>query len=161
MNWNQIFRIQRNLDERIIQEHQLEGQNLLPAKVLALQVELGELANETRCFKYWSNKPSSPKEVVLEEYVDCLHFVLSIGLTCGTEQDEFGTLTPASSVTLQFRQLFSQLERFTQSPNVEEYRNLMEDLLTLGMMLGFTEEEIAQAYLKKNEINHQRQDQGY
>jgi dimeric dUTPase (all-alpha-NTP-PPase superfamily) len=50
----------------------------------ALLVELGEFANETRCFKFWSLKPASPKEVViLDEYADGMHFFLSLGIPLG------------------------------------------------------------------------------
>lgn len=61
--------MQKVLDTRIIEEHGLEGQNLFYNMILALQVEIGELANETRCFKHWSNKGPSEKEVILMEYV--------------------------------------------------------------------------------------------
>ena len=33
--------------------------------------------------------------------------------------------------------------------------------LHLGKLLGFSWEEIEQGYIRKNEINHQRQDNGY
>lgn len=77
MNLAKLFQLQENLDERIRKEHGLQGESLISKKVLALQVELAELANETRCFKFWSNKKASAKEIILEEYVDCLHFILT------------------------------------------------------------------------------------
>src|SRR5690625_7690129 len=134
MNLSKLFPIQKKLDERIVKEKGLEGQDLLPEKILALQVELGELANEWRGFKFWSENQASNvrvlevawgkaphlymcqecngefhveeanelsykcdlcmskllavvvKNTLLEEYVDCLHFILSIRneikLTC-------------------------------------------------------------------------------
>ena len=63
MNLTRIFGMQEVLDTRIIKEHGLEGQNLFYNMILALQVEIGELANETRCFKHWSNKESSEKKL--------------------------------------------------------------------------------------------------
>ncbi|WP_407944852.1 dUTP diphosphatase [Paenibacillus albiflavus] len=48
--------MQKALDARIIKEKGLEGQDLLPNTVLALQVEIAELANEWRGFKHWSDK---------------------------------------------------------------------------------------------------------
>lgn len=39
-------------------------------------VELGELANETRCFKFWSTRQTGEKNRVLEEYIDCLFMIL-------------------------------------------------------------------------------------
>ena len=78
MNLQKLFQMQNTLDKRIQAEHHLEGVPLLHKKILSLQVELGELANETRCFKFWSTKKPSSNDVILEEYVDCLHFILSI-----------------------------------------------------------------------------------
>src|SRR6185312_3767022 len=89
MNLIKLFETQSKLDARIVEEKSLQGRDMLPEKILALLVELGELANEWRGFKFWSNKqspairPSNPIEhgnPMLEEYVDCLHFILSIGL---------------------------------------------------------------------------------
>jgi dimeric dUTPase (all-alpha-NTP-PPase superfamily) len=57
---------------------------LLTASMLGLHVEVSELAQATRCFKYWSNKPSESKERVLDEYVDVLHM-----MACIAEQLEF------------------------------------------------------------------------
>ncbi len=68
-------------------EHDLQPKKIVKKKkMLALLVEIGELANETRCFKYWSNKPASEREVILEEYVDGLHFILSIGIDLGIDK---------------------------------------------------------------------------
>src|SRR5690625_410126 len=68
MNLNELFNIQAKLDERIEKEHGLEGQDLLDKKILALQVELGELANEQRSWKFWSKdqEPTKKKNVYLE-----------------------------------------------------------------------------------------------
>ena len=78
MNVKKLCEMQMVLDERIIKEHQLEGKDLEENKILALLVEISELANETRCFKHWSTKGPSEESVLLEEYVDSLHFFLSI-----------------------------------------------------------------------------------
>ena len=59
----------------------VNNNQVLKNKLLAFIVELGELANETRCFKYWSQKKPSSKKIIAEEYADGLHFLLSIGLS--------------------------------------------------------------------------------
>lgn len=38
---------------------------------------------------------------------------------------------------------------------------LLSHYLGLGEMLGFKLEEIERAYIEKNQVNHQRQDNGY
>lgn len=54
MNLIKLFEMQKVLDDRIVREKRLEGRDTLPEKILALQVELGECANEWRGFKFWS-----------------------------------------------------------------------------------------------------------
>ena len=54
MKLQKLFETQKVLDDKIVKEKGLEGVDLLDKKILALQVELGELANEFRGFKFWS-----------------------------------------------------------------------------------------------------------
>lgn len=56
MNLAKLFEMQRQLDEHIEKEHPRKPrEDRLVKKILALQVELGELANCWRGFKYWSH----------------------------------------------------------------------------------------------------------
>ena len=153
--------MQRKLDNRICREHGLEGMNLVPSKILALQVELGELANETRCFKFWSNKGPSRREIILEEYVDCLHFILSIGLESGLTDIDLVKIDNDNNLTDQFQNIFARIVAFRYEPTPNNYRRLFDHFLLLGSKLGFTEKKIYLAYLEKNRVNHQRQDEGY
>lgn len=59
-------------------------------RLLALLVELHELANETKCFKFWSVNPNGKKDKILMEYVDVLHFTLSIFNSRGESMDGIG-----------------------------------------------------------------------
>src|SRR5690606_24384019 len=196
MNLSKLFEMQRKLDERIIEEKGLYGQDLLDKKILALQVELGELAQNWRGFKYWSNdqeprfggycgcddgyvdiylgygeveqklcpqcegKGTLPNRV-LEEYVDCLHFLLSIGL-----ESEIGAFTgnelmkiKMGTIEMQFITLFKVTVTFLE--DISYYQEMWELFLGLGEMLGFTWDEIEQAYLQKNAENLRRQEEGY
>jgi len=81
---------QSSLDSFILlnKKEPMKKEEYLSKTFLALMVEVAELANATRCFKYWSNKESESKEVLLEEYVDIMHFFLSIGLQLGFSAKE-------------------------------------------------------------------------
>ena len=213
MNLTKLFETQRILDARIMEKHpELVGQNNLDWKVLALQVELGECANEWRGFKKWSNDQEARTKVyvlkekykhchitqtgayeyqlrdefgkvveedvtdhhhdiknpLLEEYVDCLHFILSIGLEIGASEENFTVPAIArESITKQFlvvidsiTTLYHLLDYNMKSP-FDTYRVLFMQFVNLGGMLGFTWEQIEQAYYDKNAINHTRQDTGY
>lgn len=156
-----LYKTQEKLDNRICMEHGLAGMNLIPDKILALQVELGELANETRCFKFWSSKGPSPKGAILEEYVDCLHFILSIGLESKLTDIGLVKVNNTNGLTGQFQNVFARIIAFQCKPTHSNYEKLFSHFLLLGNKLGFTGQEIYLAYLEKNKINHQRQDEGY
>src|SRR5690625_6269037 len=92
MDWTTLFSMQETLDKHIIDNHQLQQKDLMEEKYLALLVELGELANETRCFKFWSTKPASARKKILEEYVDGVHFILSLGIEKGRSEEHTSEL---------------------------------------------------------------------
>ncbi len=159
-----LFEMQNELDRRIERERGLENEDLVDKKILALQVELGELANETRCFKFWSTKAPSERSVILEEFVDGIHFLLSLGLILPydvPQQMQVPELVQENLVDA-FLKVYEDLTILKNNrEDVNNYVTLMEDYLMIGRLLGFTSEEINEAYLSKNEVNHSRQDQGY
>lgn len=202
MNLSNLFETQRILDARIMEKHpELVGQNNLDWKVLALQVELGECANEWRGFKKWSNDQEPTTQFVhvcadcngngiegievytypcmtcggtgidrisnplLEEYVDCLHFILSIGLEMeltNTDISKRQQLTNRN-VTRVFSDLMLAAGTliYPESDKPHNFGTVLHGFIYLGELLGFTWEPIEQAYYEKNEINHERQEAGY
>ena len=161
MNLQELFQMQNALDKRIETEHNLEGIPLLHKKILSLQVELGELANETRCFKFWSTKEPSSKDIILEEYVDCLHFILSIGIEKDFQDITLEVNHITCDLSEQFLTLFTTITNFVISSSMDNYLKVFQEFLSLGKNLGFSVEDIENAYLYKNNINHERQDNGY
>jgi dimeric dUTPase (all-alpha-NTP-PPase superfamily) len=162
MNINHLFEMQRELDSYIEKEHGLEEADLFNEKVLALLVEVGELANETRCFKFWSKKPSSEKKVILEEFVDGVHFILSLGINIGIKHFELREASyHEEDVTKQFIEIFNSIHDLKVKRSVTEYDQLVHQYFYLGELLGFSHEDVVQAYKEKNEVNYKRQQEGY
>jgi len=162
VNIETLYEMQKTLDARIIREKGLEGQDLLPNTVLALQVEIGELANEWRGFKHWSNDREPRRERMLEEYVDCLHFFLSIArqLDIPVEKLEH---TDSSVIERETIAGFSGLMSSVGMIRVYEpaFYHSWNDFIALGECFGFTWDEIVAAYMDKNRVNHERQETGY
>ncbi|NRD76066.1 dUTP diphosphatase [Bacillus sp. BRMEA1] len=163
MNLKKLFEMQRALDRHIEEKHQLLEEDLFNRKVLALMVELGELANETRCFKFWSIKPASTKNVILEEFVDGVHFILSLGIECGYTKIDLQVPDTAAGLdaTEQFLRVYEKTGIFQTSKRLEDYVKMFESYLQLAAVLGITYEEMEQAYFAKNEVNYQRQQNNY
>lgn len=161
MDWSSLYDMQRELDNYIESRNDLHNKDVFQEKYLALLVEIGELANETRCFKFWSSKPPSEKDIILEEFVDGIHFLLSLGNEI--EHQYKSTPLPAGdlSITAQFNQVFEKCTRFHQQPGATAYEQMMDSYLQLGELLGFSETDIKTAYYDKNEVNYERQNQGY
>jgi dimeric dUTPase (all-alpha-NTP-PPase superfamily) len=157
-----LFSLQKELDKHILDKHELIQEDLVEKKILALLVELGELANETRSFKFWSLKPSSDRQVILEEYVDGLHFILSLGLELNFQAEvELTSVTPADLLTTQFHIVYEQIVAFRKNMDVNCYNALFSQFLALGDRLSFSSAEIEEAYFKKNDKNFKRQEEGY
>jgi len=172
MDFRKLFEIQKVLDAAIIKKKGLVGRDLLPEKILALQVELGECANEWRGFKFWSNNqkpvvrvnnPIKHGNPLLEEYVDCLHFILSIGLELKMQDCDFARVVRINNPTKLFSDLMlnAGVLGYPESDNDNNYPVLVATFIKLGEILGFTWEQIESAYMEKNAINHTRQDTGY
>lgn len=215
MNLYKLMTIQDDLDKHIEQKKGLQGQDLLDKKILALQVELGELANEWRGFKFWSedqepmtsvwelkkeyrhlhlsqtdaseyqlrdeygnvvfddvtDKHHDHKNPLLEEYVDCLHFILSIGLDLNINIDSLKEyFSPKKMLDITDHFLWTNKKILDLYENIRDrnsskvgllYLNLFNSFVGLSELLGFTTEQIEQAYLDKNKVNHARQESGY
>lgn len=163
MRLEKLFTMQKALDHYIEENHQLQGADLFDRKVLALLVEIGELANETRCFKFWSLKPSSEKQIVLEEFVDGIHFILSIGLECGFDQKIVEVEQQSSLLTVseQFLKIYENVSKFRRSKSFADYIAVIELYLQLAVQLGITDDMMEEAYIQKNEVNYKRQENNY
>ncbi|SHN06488.1 dUTP diphosphatase [Gracilibacillus kekensis] len=161
MNWQTLFEMQKDLDSYILAQHDLKNENVFDKKVLALLVEVGELANETRCFKYWSLKPASGKEVIAEEYVDGIHFILSLGLELGINEYAPKVKENEQDLTTLFHHVFQSITTLKGEQTLAAYYNVFDTYVTLGQKLGFSSEDIKNAYVDKNKVNYERQNQGY
>lgn len=163
MKLDQLFKMQSALDQYIEENHQLQEEDLFEQKVLALLVEIGELANETRCFKFWSLKPASEKQIILEEFVDGIHFILSLGLECGFDHRLDAVEQKVSEITVseQFLKIYEKVSEFRKTKSFPDYVTVIELYLQLAVQLGITDEEMERAYIQKNEVNYKRQENNY
>lgn len=144
----ELLEMQRVLDGSIFKEHGITEYPLENMK-LALFDELGELLHEFPTkYKHWKKTAVDNREKGLEEYVDCLHFCLSLTnyygheINCYYAYDKFG------------ESLSSLHDLLWCCAKGEE--NCLKILFILGKNLGFTWEEIYLAYKKKNAVNYER-----
>lgn len=191
MNLQKMIDAQKHLLEHICTEKGLQEKDLLADTYVALQVELAEFANEGRWFKYWSEDQEPNEKTldlfkliwtnpILEEFADGVHFCLQIAILQGWEDalyifedqldsDEFDGNLSEWYLEMTYFINKSYMEKYEEIDIVagfqkNEYFFRLAWILFLNIGIngfGFTPEQIEQAYYEKNEINHERQANGY
>lgn len=160
-----MLKMQSKLDKAIMDEYGLDkiDEDKLSFAILD---EVGELTHELKGKWCWWKKtqPQVDEEKVLGELVDIWHFVLS--WQNNFNGGEEGLLTD--------EQLMEKVDDNRWS--IEEYGNgiviklaelssfslwKVEPLIAITEYLGFTIEDVYQAYCDKNKINYQRLKEGY
>lgn len=161
MNLEKLFTMQKALDQ-FIQSNKQVVEDVFIKKGLALLVELSELANETRCFKFWSEKGPSERSIILEEYVDSIHFILSLGIEKNLHNlTEWPMEEREGDLTALFLSTSNSIHQFLYNPTMETYKDVWIQYGAIAKLLNFSSEELVEAYISKNEKNYERQRLGY
>ncbi len=154
---NEMRDAQKELDNYILGDRPYDT-TILNQNKIALVVEVGELMNELPSyFKHWKKNPIDNRKKALEEYVDVLHFMLSIMNYNRVETDVYYHTYEDQRHTSIY-----EIPDILESVIVNQYEpDGLRALFELGNIIGFTWDEIRDTYYKKNKINHDRQDGGY
>ena len=157
MNYQKLSKMQAELDLYISTEKKINHADYTLEKIIALSVEVGELLNELPgIFKYWSYKPNN-KDKALEEFVDGLHFALSIANDYGLEN-----YTYTQPAECDMRHLILGIQNMiSRLPLTNNVKELLDHYLLLGSKINFTDLEIETAYEKKWKTNFRRQQNAY
>ncbi|WP_368486201.1 dUTP diphosphatase [Spiroplasma sp. DGKH1] len=156
---------QTKLDHHIYQKHNINESDTLEKRILAFLIELAEFINEQRDFKYWSLKPPSARAVLLEEYIDGIHFLISIGNTLKVDFNTFNyqpsDLSLPTNLTTIYLNCFVEYTNFIKDHSVANYFNVLTSYFVIAEKLNFTEQELLAAYNQKNATNFARQANNY
>lgn len=154
---NDMFKRQKHYDTVLGEAKGIDvySPDLLENRFMALIAEAGELAQELKgdwCYWKIHQKPVD-WDKVLEEWVDVIHFILSLALGQG------------SDAVCSFITLF-ELAVATQPPRQAELAELPfapwgEFVWNYSRELGFTFDQVYEAYCKKNDENLDRIRRGY
>jgi dimeric dUTPase (all-alpha-NTP-PPase superfamily) len=153
--------MQKELDERIMELHGQSRESTQRKRILALLVEIAELANETRSFKYWSLKKASDHDVLIEEFSDTLHFILSLALDLNFESFQMELEIESKELSHGFIDWMAAVINWDIHFDSQHLEAVMKEFLSVAIQLGFDDQMIIEAYLKKNKKNHHRQDNAY
>ena len=159
LEWNNIYKINKELDI-IFNERYSNDLDYYKKNCIGLIVEISELANATRCFKYWSVKKPN-KEEVLEEYADCIMMILSFFTYYDLKLDENISNINITNIFEMFNKIFEQASQMMYNGNEALIKEIFYDMLHLGKMLELKDFEIYNICYKKMNIVKERLDSNY
>lgn len=160
MNLNSLFEKQKELDKYIYEKNNVTAKEVFERKIVALLVELGELANELQFFKYWKENISIDGQRAIEEFIDLIHFAIGLAVDLGIDEHKYSGMRPRDLNKL-FIGIANLATVLSISKEKEHAKLLIDNVITLGYQLGLNEEIVLSEYNKKNEINYKRQNSNY
>ena len=161
IEFKELFDKQKELDLDIQKRHNLSYADTMEKRTLALFVELGELANATRCFKYWSNKPSEERSRVMDEYADGMHFLLSLGIAHDIKVTAYEYKAEKQDLTNLILRMYEAISAFASDSSEDNYCLMFEIYMLIAYALDMSKDDIFESYLLKLGVNYQRQKNNY
>ena len=157
-----LYERNKILDSKFMNKYINIDKGLHKKNCLELIVELGELANESKCFKYWSVNKAN-RDLVLEEYADCLLMVLYMFNYYNVVNIYNVEKEYSNDVLVVFNDLIRMCTKFMDEIEInEEYlMDVFNYLLHLGSLLQISNIEIINACYNKIIKNEERLNSNY
>lgn len=155
----EMLQMQKKLDEAIMKEYELTEITREQLEMAILD-EVGELTHELKGEWCWWKKTQAPvdEEKVLGELVDILHFVLSYTYNYSDVRfTHLDWIVVKGINTCKKEGLACSLANIINA----QYTDKLFYLIAVSLYLGFTIEQVYEAYCEKNKINYQRLEEGY
>ncbi len=159
--FNYLYEQNSILDDMFDKLYDNSLDDIIEKNIIELLVELGELANETRFFKYWSDKGPNDKDDILDEYADCLTMTLYFCSRAGVSLKEEFKQVNHKNLSYQFKELFRLSSLLTLDIDKDLVKEILSNVYNLGKMLEFSDEEIIEGTLKKINRNKKRFEEGF
>ncbi|KEK17234.1 hypothetical protein BAMA_16200 [Bacillus manliponensis] len=170
----ELFKMQKSLDTYIAKEKSEAYEDHVVRKlnkVFALKVEIHEAWNDTMAFKMWSDKYKKPKDTLLKELVDVLHFILSVALEFNLHK-KLGTVVITKQSFANINKMFFYMDKYTSRIyNKMPYGHLygikmdliaiIDAFFKIVSYYGWNFDDVYNVYVEKNKENFKRQESGY
>ena len=150
MNIQPLFKVQKKYNDSLPINSELSSHKLQVRKNLEFEIALGDLANETNCFNYLIKKITPINmTAIFNKYITCISQALTLGIDHKYTDLIAVSINPNDyCLSDQFLNLYIDINYLIGSPSMDHYLTLFEDLLSLGLTLGFSESQIQNEFIK-------------
>ena len=119
----------------------------LNQKILAFLHDLGQVAEDSRCYLFWEKDEPIDHQQLLEDYLEGLTMLMSIGyeLRIDSTKNHSEIPSPTDIYSLFFK-IYHSILKVQSHYSSEDYQNTIDDYFTLGFQLNIQIEEILNSY---------------
>lgn len=157
--WNEIYLNNKRLDNIFIEKYG-DFNTLFNKNCIGLLVELGELVNETKVFKYWSIKKPN-KDLVLEEFADVITSILVFYNMLNLKIEEPKNHLKTNDILELFNYLFSQTSKLMNNFSADLVIDIFNNLFYAKELLDIKEDELIKSISKKHKVIEERLNSEY
>lgn len=116
-------------------------------KILSFLHDLGEVAQESRCYLFWEKEEAVNHKALLEHYIDGLTMLMSIGYELKIDSiKEHVEIPHHVDIEILFFKIYDSILKVQTLYSGEDYQNAIDDYFTLGFHLGIDIDEIIDNY---------------
>lgn len=116
-------------------------------KILSFLHDLSEVALESRCYLFWEKEEPVNHQQLLENYLEGLTMLMSIGYELRIDSIKNHTEIPENQDLYSlFFKIYQSILNVQKQYSSEDYQNTIDDYFTLGFQLGIDIDEIIDNY---------------
>ena len=151
---SEVYERNKELDYIFVDKFSKQDKDMFRKNKIELLVEIGELANETKCFKYWTNKEPN-RDFVLEEYADCIIMTLCLYNYYDLELEDI-EYEVKEDVNDEIAYLYKLGSELYFNDNTELIKEFLFNLINLASLINISKQEIVEATLRKIKLETKR-----
>ena len=112
-------------------------------KILSFLHDLSEVALESRCYLFWEKEEPVNHQQLLENYLEGLTMLMSIGYELRIDTIKNHTEIP-NHLSLEdlFLKIYQSMMNVSSTYSSQDYQNTIDDYFSLGFQLGIDLDEI-------------------
>ena len=116
-------------------------------KILSFLHDFSEVALESRCYLFWEKEEPVNHQQLLENYLEGLTMLMSIGYELRIDSIKNHTEIPENQDLYSlFFKIYQSILNVQKQYSSEDYQNTIDDYFTLGFKLGIDIDEIIDNY---------------